>query len=163
MEQMGSKAEDPGLSSEVFDIDITNKTVENNLCSCPEKFESSRLSENSTDGHGPRRGLFIQENIDSSEVFESSSVDQMPDRQPSGIELCRKVLPELHEEGPCCSICLDEFTEDDPSMATTCGHGYHLQCIMQWAQRSRECPLCFHTLHLEVGGEKRAWPLYFVQ
>jgi RING-H2 zinc finger domain len=30
-----------------------------------------------------------------------------------------------------------------------CRHGYHLQCIMQWAQRSRECPLCFHTLQLD--------------
>lgn len=31
-----------------------------------------------------------------------------------------------------------------------CSHGYHLQCIMQWAQRSRECPLCFHGLQMEV-------------
>ena len=29
-------------------------------------------------------------------------------------------------------------------------HCYHLQCIMQWAQRSRECPMCFKPLALEV-------------
>ena len=30
-------------------------------------------------------------------------------------------------------------------------HCFHLQCVMQWAQRSRECPLCFKPLQLEVG------------
>ena len=29
-------------------------------------------------------------------------------------------------------------------------HCFHLQCVMQWAQRSRECPLCFKPLQLEV-------------
>lgn len=54
----------------------------------------------------------------------------------------------LEEEENVCSICLDEFTDEDPSAETRCGHGYHLQCIMQWAQRSRECPLCFEELGL---------------
>lgn len=54
----------------------------------------------------------------------------------------------LEEEENVCSICLDEFTDDDPVAETCCGHGYHLQCIMQWAQRSRECPLCFEQLGL---------------
>ncbi|KAK9840209.1 hypothetical protein WJX74_005473 [Apatococcus lobatus] len=48
-----------------------------------------------------------------------------------------------------CSICLDCFTDDDPGKFTACGHPYHLQCIMQWAQRSRECPLCFKPLVLQ--------------
>lgn len=68
------------------------------------------------------------------------------------VGLCRKVIPELEEEENVCSICLDEFSDSDPSAMTVCGHGYHLQCIMQWAQRSRECPLCFHALGLEDEG-----------
>lgn len=56
----------------------------------------------------------------------------------------------LAEEPNVCSICLDEFVEADPGVPTRCRHSYHLQCIMQWAQRSRECPLCFRTLRLEV-------------
>ncbi len=32
----------------------------------------------------------------------------------------------------------------------SCRHQYHLQCIMQWAQRSRECPMCFRALQLQV-------------
>jgi hypothetical protein len=65
------------------------------------------------------------------------------------IELSRKALPTLEEEPNVCSICLDEFTEPDPAMSTACFHTYHLQCIMQWAQRSRECPLCFKPLALQ--------------
>ena len=36
------------------------------------------------------------------------------------------------------------------AIALCCRHSYHLQCVMQWAQRSRECPLCFQTLQLKV-------------
>lgn len=39
----------------------------------------------------------------------------------SGTPLFRKVLCTLEEEDNCCSICLDEFTIEDPSMTTTCG------------------------------------------
>lgn len=62
------------------------------------------------------------------------------------IETRTRVPQEEEEEENVCSICLDEFTDADPEAETVCGHGYHLQCIMQWAQRSRECPLCFKEL-----------------
>ena len=35
------------------------------------------------------------------------------------------------------------------SPSKTHRHVYHLQCIMQWAQRSHECPMCFKNLELE--------------
>lgn len=79
---------------------------------------------------------------------QESEGEERLGKRPS-VTLCRKVLPELEEEENVCSICLDEFSEADPSAKTVCGHGYHLQCIMQWAQRSRECPLCFHGLQME--------------
>ena len=39
-----------------------------------------------------------------------------------------------------------------PGLRPVCAHRhcFHLQCIMQWAQRSRECPLCFKPLQLAV-------------
>ena len=40
-------------------------------------------------------------------------------------------------------------TTSQPSI-WSCRHQYHLQCIMQWAQRSRECPMCFRALQLQV-------------
>eukprot|EP00850_Spirogloea_muscicola_P011949 SM000076S21770 [mRNA] locus=s76:161980:165413:- [translate_table: standard] len=47
-----------------------------------------------------------------------------------------------------CSICLETFTVDEPSTLTTCNHEYHLQCILEWAQRSQECPMCWQPLSL---------------
>eukprot|EP00252_Welwitschia_mirabilis_P020827 TRINITY_DN5191_c0_g1_i1.p1 TRINITY_DN5191_c0_g1~~TRINITY_DN5191_c0_g1_i1.p1 ORF type:complete len:417 (-),score=89.86 TRINITY_DN5191_c0_g1_i1:391-1641(-) len=49
----------------------------------------------------------------------------------------------------CCSICLEPFSDDDPATVTSCKHEYHLQCILEWAQRSNECPMCLQSLALK--------------
>ncbi|KDP40131.1 hypothetical protein JCGZ_02129 [Jatropha curcas] len=48
-----------------------------------------------------------------------------------------------------CSICLEPFTTQDPSTVTGCKHEYHLQCILEWSQRSKECPICWQMLVLK--------------
>ncbi|XP_022887720.1 E3 ubiquitin-protein ligase RHF2A-like isoform X3 [Olea europaea var. sylvestris] len=48
-----------------------------------------------------------------------------------------------------CSICLEEFSDSDPSTVTTCKHGFHLQCILEWCQRSSHCPMCWQTISLK--------------
>uniref|UniRef100_A0A5B7A7Q5 RING-type E3 ubiquitin transferase n=1 Tax=Davidia involucrata TaxID=16924 RepID=A0A5B7A7Q5_DAVIN len=48
-----------------------------------------------------------------------------------------------------CSICLEPFNTDDPSTVTNCKHEYHLQCILEWSQRSKECPICWQLLGLK--------------
>ncbi|KAI4311261.1 hypothetical protein MLD38_036167 [Melastoma candidum] len=48
-----------------------------------------------------------------------------------------------------CSICLDGFTSHDPAAITTCKHEYHLHCILEWSQRSSECPICWQALSLK--------------
>ncbi|XP_059592821.1 E3 ubiquitin-protein ligase RHF1A isoform X1 [Vitis vinifera] len=32
---------------------------------------------------------------------------------------------------------------------TNCRHEYHLQCILEWSQRSKECPICWQFLVLQ--------------
>ena len=41
-----------------------------------------------------------------------------------------------------CSICLDEIGETECKLK--CGHGYHFNCIRQWAyvERKNSCPQC---------------------
>ncbi|KAK9838411.1 hypothetical protein WJX84_001798 [Apatococcus fuscideae] len=81
---------------------------------------------------------------------DSSSLTRRPSRHVNeDIELSRRAVPVLSVEPDVCSICLDSFTDEDPGKFTACGHPYHLQCIMQWAQRSRECPLCFKPLVMQ--------------
>ncbi|CAL0334614.1 unnamed protein product [Lupinus luteus] len=48
-----------------------------------------------------------------------------------------------------CSICLEPFNINDPSTLTCCKHEYHLHCILEWSQRSKECPICSQLLALK--------------
>ncbi|KAE8717066.1 E3 ubiquitin-protein ligase RHF2A [Hibiscus syriacus] len=48
-----------------------------------------------------------------------------------------------------CSICLEEFSENDPSTMTNCKHEFHLQCILEWCQRSSQCPMCWQAISLK--------------
>ncbi|OIT34234.1 PREDICTED: E3 ubiquitin-protein ligase RHF2A-like [Nicotiana attenuata] len=48
-----------------------------------------------------------------------------------------------------CSICLEAFCDSDPSTVTGCKHEFHLQCILEWCQRSSQCPMCWQVLSLK--------------
>ncbi|KAH7296091.1 hypothetical protein KP509_26G008400 [Ceratopteris richardii] len=41
-----------------------------------------------------------------------------------------------------CSICQEEFVEEDEMGRLDCGHGYHSSCIKQWLLQKNECPIC---------------------
>ncbi|KAK9699259.1 hypothetical protein RND81_08G163300 [Saponaria officinalis] len=45
-----------------------------------------------------------------------------------------------------CSICLENFSSSDPSTVTNCKHEFHLQCILEWGQRSSNCPMCWQPI-----------------
>ncbi|ONI01595.1 hypothetical protein PRUPE_6G148500 [Prunus persica] len=48
-----------------------------------------------------------------------------------------------------CSICLEAFCDSDPSTLTGCKHEFHLQCILEWCQRSSQCPMCWQPISLK--------------
>lgn len=48
-----------------------------------------------------------------------------------------------------CSICLELFCDSDPSTVTSCKHDFHLQCILEWCQRSSNCPMCWQSISLK--------------
>ncbi|KAK6930005.1 Zinc finger, RING-H2-type [Dillenia turbinata] len=76
-------------------------------------------------------------------------------------------VDDTHEDA--CSICLEPFGSQEPPtlvqveeqsinavtfgfilfQITTCRHEYHLQCILEWSQRSKECPICWQLLALK--------------
>jgi hypothetical protein len=41
-----------------------------------------------------------------------------------------------------CSICLENFENDDNVRLLRCHHVYHNECIKEWFERSSKCPLC---------------------
>lgn len=48
-----------------------------------------------------------------------------------------------------CSICLEAFCDCDPCTVTSCKHEFHLQCILEWCQRSSNCPMCWQSISLK--------------
>ncbi|XP_075509554.1 E3 ubiquitin-protein ligase RHF2A-like [Primulina tabacum] len=48
-----------------------------------------------------------------------------------------------------CSICFEAFCDSDPSSVTSCKHEFHLQCILEWCQRSSNCPMCWQPFSLK--------------
>ncbi|KAL8159974.1 hypothetical protein V2J09_001511 [Rumex salicifolius] len=46
------------------------------------------------------------------------------------------------EEEDCCPICLEDYDADNPKWVTNCKHEYHLSCILEWKERSDQCPVC---------------------
>ncbi|KAG8495154.1 hypothetical protein CXB51_013220 [Gossypium anomalum] len=48
-----------------------------------------------------------------------------------------------------CSICLEAFCESNPFTVTSCKHEFHLQCVLEWCQRSSQCPMCWQPISLK--------------
>ena len=57
---------------------------------------------------------------------------------------------ELNNNDLVCSICLDEFEEDQNlSEFKECKHLFHKECIEQWIQTKGTCPMCRHEMDLQ--------------
>lgn len=41
-----------------------------------------------------------------------------------------------------CSICQEEYGDDDEMGKLECGHNYHIECIKQWLVQKNSCPVC---------------------
>ncbi|OIV95849.1 hypothetical protein TanjilG_06825 [Lupinus angustifolius] len=73
--------------------------------------------------------------------FTSSSLSHIPPSSSAAFD------DDTYEDS--CSICLEPFNTNDPPTITCCKHEYHLHCILEWSQRSKECPICSQSLGLE--------------
>ncbi|KAK9278501.1 hypothetical protein L1049_028067 [Liquidambar formosana] len=58
-----------------------------------------------------------------------SILDNMPSHLPRGMETK-------------CSICQEEYEENDEMGKLNCGHTYHLHCIKHWLVQKNTCPVC---------------------
>ncbi|MCO5561212.1 hypothetical protein L7F22_014833 [Adiantum nelumboides] len=48
-----------------------------------------------------------------------------------------------------CSVCQEEFVEEDELGRLDCGHGYHSVCIKQWLLQKNECPICKASAYMK--------------
>jgi hypothetical protein len=45
-----------------------------------------------------------------------------------------------------CSICLDDFKDEDEVYQLDCSHVFHKSCFDEWFKRSNKCPLCKNNI-----------------
>lgn len=142
---------DPGDDSDVSDLSETSERPGESDRDAEDRQEAREAGVNAPSYQGAETATTseIVEPIAASKYRHSRHPSrQTHSRNPSDVCPRVAVIATQEEEENVCSICLDEFSDEDPAAETQCGHGYHLQCIMQWAQRSQECPLCFSELVL---------------
>jgi E3 ubiquitin-protein ligase BIG BROTHER-like protein len=53
-----------------------------------------------------------------------------------------------------CVICRVEFEEGESLIALPCKHSYHPECINQWLQINKVCPMC--SAEVSTSGNKEA-------
>lgn len=47
---------------------------------------------------------------------------------------------------PSCPICSEDFVVDETSLCLPCSHLFHKECVMQWLESKRTCPICRYEM-----------------
>lgn len=60
--------------------------------------------------------------------------------------------PANYNQDEACSICLEDFKEDDEIITLPCNknHIFHAQCILEWLPQNNACPLCKEPVSKET-------------
>ncbi|WVZ73878.1 hypothetical protein U9M48_022135 [Paspalum notatum var. saurae] len=101
---------------------------------------------------GRTRQRTQDEDEDEDEEDEIVSIDGHYYLVPVGNKKARDAMLGLEEVLACharqteCAVCLQDVDEVDMLMAMPCSHAFHQQCIFEWLQRKRTCPLCRREL-----------------
>lgn len=80
----------------------------------------------------------------------------------SSITVCKYKKYEGLIEGTECSVCLNEFQEDETlRLLPKCNHAFHLPCVDTWLRSHTNCPLCRanivnETVDLDIVGHPPA-------
>lgn len=69
------------------------------------------------------------------------------------VEALRYRKPTADEVGQKCSICFDDFVEEDTVVSMPCSsrHVFHERCVKEWLSRDDSCPLCRSSLPVWLG------------
>lgn len=70
---------------------------------------------------------------------ESFYIVEIPDPPPIVNRNDYSLIEDIPSDQEC-SICMEPFNED--TVKLSCEHMYHKECIIEWFQNSKRCPLC---------------------
>lgn len=54
----------------------------------------------------------------------------------------------LEDDEGICPTCLEGYDPGNPKRSTSCGHHFHLACILGWMERSTHCPICRKNVNI---------------
>lgn len=63
------------------------------------------------------------------------NVDNIPD-------ITLENITELNDENKICSICLEEYKNNDKIKKLDCNHIFHSECVKIWLSNKTTCPIC---------------------
>ncbi|MCO5595986.1 hypothetical protein L7F22_050038 [Adiantum nelumboides] len=55
-----------------------------------------------------------------------------------------------NDEQDTCPTCLEGYDNANPKRSTTCGHHFHLPCILRWIERCTRCPICRKNVNIRM-------------
>jgi hypothetical protein len=58
------------------------------------------------------------------------------------IDICSQKFSTTGQKDKTCSICTEEFEDDDFVSVLDCLHTFHTKCIKEWSFYKQNCPLC---------------------
>jgi hypothetical protein len=103
-------------------------------------------------GTFPQSPLRAAASFDSTREIPTINAEEfvMP-RSPLQEEMAKSMAAKMQNEDDECVICMEGFDPTNPRMPTHCGCGrnrtyFHLPCLYQWVEQSRDCPSCREQL-----------------
>ncbi|XP_057834683.1 E3 ubiquitin-protein ligase At3g02290 isoform X6 [Cryptomeria japonica] len=154
--QCASNTEEQDSSSSVQDVRYVRTVcdglgVRNDRSGPIQGRDLQNISGNTDEGEGEALAAF--KNLKCAE-FKNQGIND----KPSSIETCQaSKLSEmviLTDEEDTCPTCLEGYDKDNPRIITKCDHHFHLACILEWMERSDNCPICDQVYVLKLYGYK---------
>ncbi|CAD8051424.1 unnamed protein product [Paramecium sonneborni] len=65
-------------------------------------------------------------------------------------QLPKRILNQDNIPEDKCSVCLFEFKEEEKVRELPCKHIYHSNCIKNWLQNNKQCPLCKTEIEIQI-------------
>jgi len=65
---------------------------------------------------------------------------------PASQETLDKLQETMYSEGKCvnkeCTVCQEDYKDDDKVLHLPCNHNFHKSCVTEWLLRHDSCPIC---------------------
>ncbi|KAJ4956606.1 hypothetical protein NE237_013389 [Protea cynaroides] len=74
-------------------------------------------------------------------IEKNSALASAKESEVEPSKLSESIVSAVEEEDVC-PTCLEEYDEENPRIITKCEHHFHLNCILEWMERSDTCPVC---------------------